>query len=188
MMKERPTSEWHTSIVEHLSQAGPVCRRTAQYLVENDVPVGFAPQSTGARWTVDGRIELKAGRYSAQSDPRQAQLLGAVVHEALHLAQGPALALTVAGEVEGWRAEFRAREELGVPIRNAHWEAVAGIPEPPADHDLRYARREILRMAGRRYLIWLLPLRPNRLTALAGRVIRFTRRIRNPSPAAGSRS
>lgn len=187
-MNESPILEWRASVVERLSQGGPICRHAAQYLMQNDVPVGFAPQSTGARWTLAGRIELSAGHYSAQSDPRQAQLLGAVVHEVYHLEQGPEMALTVAGEVEGWRVEFRAREELGDPIRNAHWEAVANIPEPPADHDLRYARREMLRMAGRRYLIWLLPLRPNRLTALAGRVIRFTRRIRNPSPAGGSRS
>jgi hypothetical protein len=177
-MKESPTPEWRAAVVERLSQGGPLCRHAAQYVAENGVPIDFAPQSTGARWTVDGRIELRAGRYSAQSDPRQAQLLGAVVHEALHLEQGPELALTVAGEVEGWRVEFRAREELGAPIRNPHWEAIANIPEPPADHDLRYARREMLRMAGRRYLIWLLPLRPNRLTALAGRVVRFLGRRR----------
>lgn len=73
-------------------------------------------------------------------------------------------------EVAAWRAEFEARRELNAPIADEHWRAVALTPEPPSDDDLRRARAEMLQMAGYRYLVWLLPLRANRLTRLVERL------------------
>ena len=89
------------------------------------------------------------------------QLLGVIVHEVVHLEQGAALALSVAGEVEGWKIEYNARRELNAPIQNPHWAAVAHTPDSPTDRELRQARREMLQVTGYRYLVWLLPLRPN---------------------------
>ena len=150
--------------VENLMERGPVCRHAAQYILDNDVEIGFARQSTGARWTLDGRIELNSKRHSVATSPTNPWLMGIIVHEATHLEQGISLALSVEGEVGGWKAEFLARAELGAPIQNPHWKAIAKVPDPPADRDLRMARSEMLQIAGYRYLIWLLPLRPNALT------------------------
>jgi hypothetical protein len=157
-------------VLANLRAGGPVCQRAAEYIARHDVRIGFAKQGTGARWTLDGRIELNPRYYPPDISPADPRLLGAIVHEATHLEQGPALALSVEGEVEGWRAELEARAELGDPIPGTYWQRLTSIPGPPTDQDLREARAEMLRVAGRRYLIWLLPLRPNGLTRFLERV------------------
>ena len=159
--------EWRDAVLANLREGGPVCQHAAQYVTRNDVGIGFARQSTAARWTMDGRIELSSRRYSVATRPASPRLLGSIVHEAKHLEQGISLALSVEGEVGGWTAEFLARAELGTPIRNPHWKAVARAPDELTKQDLREARSEMLKMTGWRYLIWLLPLRPNVFTALA---------------------
>ncbi len=172
-LKQRPVDappEWRAAVLENLDRGGPVCRHAADYLRAHDVPIGFAPQSTGARWTMDGRIELSTRHYSAATPPGDVRLLGSIVHEATHLEQGPPLALTVEGEVGGWQAEFRARKELGRPITNAYWKTVAELPDHLTGQHLRKARTTMREMAGWRYLIWLLPLRPSWLTKLASRL------------------
>ncbi len=169
-------SAWRAAVLDHLMTAGgPICRRAAHYIRAHDVPIRFAQQSTGARWTLRGDIELNEPAFSLQTDPTDPRALGLVVHEALHLEQGIGLALSVAGEVGGWQAEFAARAELGAPISSVHWRTVAQLPNPPTDDDLRVARSAMLQMAGYRYLIWLLPLRPNWGTRLAERLVHLFR-------------
>ena len=159
---------WRAKSLEGLvEKGGPVCRHAAQYILKNDIKIGFARQSTGARWTFKGNIELNRDHHTLESNPANPLLLGAIVHEATHLEQGTALALSVEGEVGGWKAEYDARTELDAPITNSHWAAVARVPGSPTDHDLAQARHEMLQMAGYRYLVWLLPLRPNLWTRLA---------------------
>jgi len=160
----RDLRTWQAKSLASLLESGPVCQHAARYIIANDVEIGFARQSTSARWTLDGKLELSSAFYSLETDPASPQSLGSIVHEATHLEQGAALALTVAGEVGGWKAEYAARHELGQPIGDPHWEAVYSTPELPTRRDLRRARREMLQMTGYHYLIWLLPLRPNFLT------------------------
>lgn len=163
----RDLRTWQAESLANLLAGGPVCQHAARYIIANGVEIGFARQSTSARWTLDGRIELSSAFYSLETDPASPQSLGSIVHEVTHLAQGVALALTVAGEVGGWKAEYAARQELGQPIGDPHWRAVYATPGVPSKDDLRQARREMLRMAGYRYLIWLLPLQPNFITRCA---------------------
>jgi hypothetical protein len=171
---------WRKDVLENLMKGGLVCQCAAQYVTENNVKIGFSKQSTtAAKWTLDGHIKLSSTLYplGTGTDPANRQMLGGVVHEATHLEQGAALALSVAGEVGGWKSEYEARVELGAPIRNSHWKAVALTPDDCTDQDLRQARREMLQMAGYRYLVWLLPLRPNLWTRLVGAVQRMVWRI-----------
>lgn len=161
---------WRQTALDSLARGGPVCRHAARYIREHNVEIGFARQSTGARWTLSGKIELNPECYPPETNPANPYLLGAIVHEATHLEQGVALALTVWGEVGGWRADYNAVAELHAPIQNVHWQAVAATPEPPTDDELRQARREMLKAAGWRYLVWLLPLRPNWWTRLVARL------------------
>lgn len=165
---------WRNAVLESLTRGGPVCQHAAQYIIENNTEIGFARQSTSARWTLRRNIELNPALYSPKTTPASPHLLGAVVHEATHLEQGAALALSVEGEVGGWKAEYDARVELNVLITNPHWKAVALVSEAPTDQALRHARSEMLQMTGYRYLVWLLPLRPNfwtRLVASFQRVV-----------------
>lgn len=171
-MNPTPVESFRTAVLEHLMKGGPVCQHAAQYVAGDNIEIGFSRQrNTAARWTLDRRIELSLDHYPAQkkSDPASPQLLGAVVHEATHLEQGAALALSVVGEVGGWKAEYDARIELDTPIKNTHWKAVALTPDTCSPQDLRQARSEMLQMTGYRYLVWLLPLRPNLLTRLVER-------------------
>ncbi|MBN1179630.1 MAG: hypothetical protein JXD18_10480 [Anaerolineae bacterium] len=156
-------TEWRAAVLKNLAQGGPACQHAAKYLADNDIDIGFAEQSTGARWTMDGRIEVSAKHYSLETDPANPWLLGAVAHEAAHLEQGLGLALSVAGEVAAWRVEYLVREELGAPIKDPHWKVVAQTPAQPTRADLRKARAEVLEKTGYGYLIWVLPLRASRL-------------------------
>lgn len=148
-----------------LAGAGPTCQHAAQVILRKGTRIGFAEQSrSGAKWTLKGEIQLAPGIYSFREV--DARLLGAVVHEATHLEQGLFLRLSVQGEVRGWAAEFRAREELekagfGPAISDPHWRNIADLPVSLTDRQLRYARSEMLAYDPR-YLIWLLPLRPGR--------------------------
>jgi len=55
-------------------------------------------QSTAARWTPVGDIELNPRVCRPGTSPADPRLLGSIVHEVTHMGQGPALALTVEGE------------------------------------------------------------------------------------------
>jgi len=153
-----------------LMDAGPICRHAAQYIADHHTHIRFATQSTAARWTRARHVELNPERYSWRVNRGQrdyASMLGLIVHEIKHLEQGRLLALSVKGEWEGWRIECLARIELeqaglGDRIKNIHRQNIADISPPPTDRDLRYVRSEMLKYAGFRYLVWLLPLRPER--------------------------
>jgi hypothetical protein len=169
---KRLSPEQHTAALAKLKQSGPVCQHAAEYLSSHNVALGYAKQSSGARWTTAGAIELSPVSHPPTPEPLSPHALGCIVHEALHLEQGTAMALSVEGEVGGWRAEFDARVEMGDPITDPHWAAVARTPVPPTDRDLRTALDHMVAMAGRGYLVWMLPLRPNLITRAAASISR----------------
>ena len=159
---------WRDAVLENLAQGETVCQRAAQYIVENEIEIGFSRQKTGARWTLNRNIELSSANFPKHmgTSPTNSIMLGFIVHEAVHLEQGAALALSVKGELDAWQAQRKARKELGHPIKeDAHWQALA-VLTGSTPQDLRQARREMLQRQGYRYLIWLLPLRPNFWTRL----------------------
>ncbi|HHN93725.1 MAG TPA: hypothetical protein ENK17_03075 [Anaerolineae bacterium] len=163
------SAEWHAGVLARLRAAGPYCRHAAEFIAAHKIRIGLSRQRTGARWTLDGRIELHPATHCL-SDPH---LLTLIVHEATHLEQGAAYALTVAGELDGWRAQYHAYTEPGLAVADPHWQELVRLPQIPSTADLRRARALMLASAGRGYLIWLLPLRPNPLTRLVGRAQRM---------------
>ena len=159
-------SAWRDAVLENLARGKTICQRAARYIVENEIEIGFSRQKTGARWTLNRRIELNSASFSKRmgTSPTNSTLLGFIVHEAIHLEQGAALALSVKGELDAWQAQREACRELGAPIRkDVHWQALAVLTDNTSQ-DLGQARREMLRREGYRYLVWLLPLRPNLIT------------------------
>ncbi len=170
-------STWRNAILEHLEKSGPVCRHAAQYMRENDIEIGFGKQKTGARWTLEGNIDMNPEWFPArmETNPTDAIMLGLIVHEAKHLEQGTALALSVQGELGGWQAQYKAHIELGSPIEeDEHWKAINTLDERTSKK-LRQARREMLRKEGFGYLIWLLPLRANLLTHVVAKFYSISR-------------
>jgi hypothetical protein len=153
--------------------AGSVCQEAAEYIIDNDVAVTFAFMSGGAaaKWTLSGDVVVDPRHYGVDvgngiylhPDPSNPKVLGAIVHEVKHLQQGWMLAISVEGEVGGWRAEYEARRELGSPIRSTHWTNVAMTPASPSNQELEFAQSEMMAYVNNdwRYLAWLLPLRPS---------------------------
>ncbi len=165
-------SAWRDAVLENLAQGETVCQRAAHYIVENGIEIGFAWQKTGARWTLKRNIELSSVYFPRHTGTSltNVSMLGLIVHEAIHLEQGTALALSVKGELGGWQAQYEAHKELGSPITgDVHWQAIADLTDCTTQ-DLRQARREMLQRQGYGYLIWLLPLRPNFWTRLVERL------------------
>jgi hypothetical protein len=168
-------AEFRRRVVSNLARGGNACRNAADYLIRNDTRIGFSRQvGTGARWTAGGDIELNSKSFSPDGDPGDPRLLAAVVEEAKHLEQGPALALTVKGEVKGWQARAAAWEELvGNKVTGRYWRIVIGTPENPSPEDLRRARaaiRAIVRTP--HYMIWALALQPNWVTRLIEKALK----------------
>ena len=169
---------WRETLLANLAQGGKVCQNAAEYIADHNVAIGFSQQSTGARWTLDGCIDLNEQYYSLKTDPADPRMLAIVVHEARHLEQGFGRALSVEGELEAWQTQYRALEELGRPIRGAHWDALMRLSPPLNRKDLRAAASTMRKAAGGwRYLIWLLPLRPKKVLAtIVGGVSKLKRK------------
>lgn len=164
-----PQQVWQIQAVSDLWQAGPTCRRAARYLIEHNTEIGFARQdASSARWWFNWRtrkwiIQLDPRCYSMDAPrgtPAYAAALAAIAHEARHLEQGPLLALSVLGEVEGWKTGETARQELGLPSRqDTSLAYVINLPDSLTDEELKKARAAMLARSPS-YRAWALPLRP----------------------------
>jgi hypothetical protein len=155
---------WRNEIVAALMDGGPECQRIAQYIISEDIEIGFANQRTKARWTLSGDIALSIDHYSLQTSPRDVQLLGSVAEETQHLMDGFFMALSIEGEIRGPRTRINVMKELGhrtYPVDHPIWQSIINTPENPTDRDLRHARGLILEVTDPlNYWVWALPLRP----------------------------
>lgn len=154
---------WRGQVLVNLRNAGPYSQHAAQYLVDNDVQLGFRRQSgSGAMWWVDGNIYLDADSYSLQSRPDDPYMLSLVAHEAKHLEQGALVALSVYGELEAWQLQHEVYKELLNDPRASlgpHWNQLSALPPNFSRSNLEQAR-ELMRKAAPGYRIDLLPLYP----------------------------
>jgi len=169
-----PQEAWQIQVVSDLWRAGPTCQHAARYLAEHDIQIGFAQQdASAARWWVDAQtrewvIQLDPDYYAMSEPsgtPAYAKALAAIVHEAMHLEQGPLLALSILGEVQAWKTDEAARSELGLPSNSLshngeHWAEVIDLPDSPTDEELERARIAMMAYSPG-YRAWALPLRPN---------------------------
>src|SRR5512142_818704 len=71
---------------------------------QHAIKLGVHDQPTGARWTIDRRIELHP--RCLQSSPDDPYAMSLIIHEVRHLQQGPLTALSVCGELEAWQLQF----------------------------------------------------------------------------------
>ncbi len=154
---------WLNEALAQLEHYGPEARAALDYMRRHRTRLGVHQQPTGARWTVDRRIELHP-RY-LQSAPHDPYAISLIIHEVRHLQQGPLVALSVYGELEAWQLQFAfLKGILGYfhsdPHRNEMIEELMSQPLGPDRNVLQHARELIQGYAGKQYRIDLLPLYP----------------------------
>jgi hypothetical protein len=154
---------WVSEALTQLEHYGPEAAAALYYMRQHGTRLSMHDQPTGARWTVDRRIELNP-RYleAASNDPYAISL---IIHEVRHLQQGPWTALSVYGELEAWQVQFGFLKSIlghyhSDPQRN---DLIGELMLQPLGWDrtvLQRARELIQQYAGRKYRIDLLPLYP----------------------------
>ncbi len=146
-----------------MERFGPDAGEALGYIRERGTRVSVHDQPTGARWTVDRRIEIHP-RF-VQLAPDDAYAASLVIHEVRHLRQGALTALSVYGELEAWQLQFvflktwtgRYHDD---PQRAAVLEQLMALPLGWDRVVLEEARRLMKAYAGKAYRIDLLPLYP----------------------------
>jgi hypothetical protein len=156
-------SPWVDDLVRHLEHSGTEATAALEYIRRHGTRIGVHDQPTGARWTVDRRIELHP-RFveGAANDPAAIAL---IIHEVRHLQQGPLTALSVYGEMEAWQLQFGFLKSLwgyyhADPTRAAVIEEIMQQPLGWDREVLQHVRELMRRYAGPKYRIDLLPLYP----------------------------
>ncbi len=154
---------WVASVLTQLQGYGPEAAFALQYMQQHRTKLGVHDQPTGARWTIDRRIEMHPSYAKGPADDPYTVSL--VIHEVRHLQQGPLTALSVYGELEAWQLQFRFLKRVtgryhADPSRAAILEKLVLLPLGWDRELLQHAREMIRAYAGRIYRIDLLPLYP----------------------------
>ena len=156
-------SAWVDELLHHLEHYGPEAGAALEYIHRHRTKVGVHDQPTGARWTIDRRLEMHPRFVAAAADDPSAVSL--IIHEVRHLQQGPLTALSVYGEMEAWQLQFAfIRSVTGhYHADPAHAAIIEQIMQQPLGLDrqvLQHVRELMQRYAGKAYRIDLLPLYP----------------------------
>ncbi len=154
---------WTEQAVNNLERSGPEAQDALRYIQARHTKIGVHDQSTGARWTVDRRIQVHP-RY-AELPADDAYALSLIIHEVRHLQQGMLTALSVYGEMEAWQLQFRfLHSKLGRYHEDSRRDGILReLMSLPLGQDrgvLERARGLMEAYAGPRYRIDLLPLYP----------------------------
>lgn len=154
---------WTAQLLRSMENFGPEAEVALRYIHERGTRIGVHEQPTGARWTVDRRIEVHP-RYTQlpPADPYAASL---IIHEVRHLQQGMLTALSVYGEREAWQLQFHfLHAQLGRYHEDSRRDAVVReLMSLPLGWDravLERARGLMQDYAGMRYRVDLLTLYP----------------------------
>ncbi len=156
-------ASWSGQLVQSLERFGPEAAETLRYIRERGTRVGVHNQPTGARWTLDRRIEIHPSFASLAADDPYA--ISLIVHEVRHLQQGFFTALSVYGELDAWQLQFRLLKSWtnhyhADKYKDEVLQQVMALPlgwDRPA---LEEARRLMQAYAGKQYRVDLLPLYP----------------------------
>jgi len=94
--------------MQKLEDAGAEGHATAEYLRAHRTRIGFRDQgsASSAMWGIDRNIYINPRKYPRTSEPGDPYLLSLIVHESVHLQQGPLTALSVYGELQAWQTGF----------------------------------------------------------------------------------
>ena len=154
---------WTAELLRSMEDFGPEAEAALKYIRQRRTRVGVHDQPTGARWTIDRRIEVHP-RY-VRPVPADPYAVSLIIHEVCHLRQGMLTALSVYGEMEAWQLQFHfLHSRLGHYHDDYRRDAaIRELMSLPLGWDrtiLRKVRKLMQEYAGKRYRVDLLPLYP----------------------------
>jgi len=155
-------SEWRERYFEKVAASSEEGAAAVRFVKEKQVRVGLkrARKSVGAFWVWGKAFYLNKVHYTEESalvNPRAWTLF---VHEARHLQQGAATAISVYGELDAWQLEFRLLKKLTGSTLKPGLEELLSLPLSFDRSVLRRARQLMTNHAGFWYGAWILPLYP----------------------------
>lgn len=164
---------WEVNALTMLKNGGKTGARAVKYVTDKKVKLGFAKQTTGAKWTVQGMligpqvIELSEKQAAAVRTGKDPWTISLIAHEAKHYEQGLAKALSVYGELEAWQLQLKVLRELGAPPTHP---ALLAIEKLKLSHDEPVLKRaaRLMKKYDPAYRIDLLPLNPLSLGSVMG--------------------
>lgn len=168
---------WVDSLITAVDGCGEEGRTTAAFLRARKTKIGFqrVRRNVGAFWTPFGNIRLNSVHYSYETALSEPRILTLTIHETRHLQQGPAVALSVYGELDAWQLEFRVYRRLTGRELHPALNELMSLPFGWDRAVLRRAQSLMQGYAGKGYRVDLLPLYP------LGRELAFRVLGRDPS-------
>lgn len=163
--KKQGRAKWEVGALDKLKRSGRLGAHAVDYVSDRNVQLTFAPQTTGAKWTLPGMlvgpkvIAINSKQAKGVEDGSDAWSISLIAHEAKHYEQGLFLALSVYGELEAWQLQMRVLRDLKAPPTHP---ALLALEKLKLSHDpkvLREAAR-LMQEASPGYRIDLLPLNP----------------------------
>ncbi len=154
---------WAQELATNLERFGPEAAEALCYIQKHRTRLSVHDQPTGARWTVDRRIEIHP-RF-AQLAPDDPYAVSLIVHEVRHLQQGLLTALSVYGELEAWQLQFgllkswTGHYHSDLQKDSILWQ-ITSLPLGWDRKVLEEARRLMQAYAGKQYRVDLLPPYP----------------------------
>jgi hypothetical protein len=153
---------WKENLLEAVVQVGEEGRVAVDFLRRRKTKIGFKQvrPSVGAFWTVFGNINLNSRYYTYETPLDNLRVKTLIIHEARHLQQGLATALSVYGELDAWQLEFGIYHRIK---GNYPHPAIGELMMLPLGYNrtvLKEAACLMQTYAGKGYRVDLLPLFP----------------------------
>jgi len=162
-------SVWIDTLLDRVCEVGDEGLTAMQYIRTHKTKIGFkrVRPNVGAFWTIFGNIRLNSLYYTYDTPMDDLRIRTLIIHEARHLQQGIATALSVYGELDAWQLEFGIYHRIK---GNYPHPSIAELMTLPLEYDRAVLKKAVSLMqtyAGKGYRADLLPLFP------AGREIRY---------------
>ena len=153
---------WKENLLEAVTELGEEGRLAVEFLRTRKTRIGFRQvrPNVGAFWTVFGNIHLNSRYYTYETPLDDLRIKTLIIHEARHLQQGLATALSVYGELDAWQLEFGVYHRIKGKYPHP---SVAELMTLPLAYDrpvLKKAADLMQAYAGKGYRVDLLPLFP----------------------------
>lgn len=153
---------WLENALTALRDSGPVGQASVEYIRDRRIPLGFSRQkSTGATWFDWRRLRhsiLLNGDY-ADRRPDDAHLFVLLAHEAKHLEQGLAEALSVRGELAAWQLQYDVLAQSLARPAGPLWQELRAL-DPDSRSDVERAQPLMKQIGGPGYHVDWMPIWP----------------------------
>jgi len=106
---ESKRSDFEKKALMNLLRAGKIGLHIFDYIVLNDIKIGFHWHLYAGAYWKDKENALYLNRDPNTTSPDDPFVLNLIAHEVTHLEQGSTWALTKAGELEAWQVGFKVQ-------------------------------------------------------------------------------